>query len=206
MLQQLKLWLHNVAYKNRRSVRAGNHLQLPASSAQRMKKVRIKLGGENNRLLIGQNVTLHNCEIRLDGRDNLIEMLLNHGSVVIYRVIADADLEAAPLDALHRLIEGHLIHRELLVFLSFQWRPDTFDLDAGGCRWLPYSETLDEFFLRGQKLGVFRIDIGAPALTEIFSSLIFGLVDAERRGRIARAGMAALIEQFFLNGACNYQT
>ncbi|EMR0528611.1 hypothetical protein RZE90_006712, partial [Pseudomonas aeruginosa] len=49
-------------------------------------------------------------------RDNLIEMLLNHGSVVIYRVIADADLEAAPLDALHRLIEGHLIHRELLVF------------------------------------------------------------------------------------------
>lgn len=139
-------------------------------------------------------------------RDNLIEMLLNHGSVVIYRVIADADLEAAPLDALHRLIEGHLIHRELLVFLSFQWRPDTFDLDAGGCRWLPYSETLDEFFLRGQKLGVFRIDIGAPALSEIFSSLIFGLVDAERRGRIARAGMAALIEQFFLNGACNYQT
>lgn len=115
-------------------------------------------------------------------RDNLIEMLLDHGSVVIYRVIADADLESAPLDALHRLIEGHLTHRELLVFLSFQWRPDTFDLDAGGCRWLPYSETLDEFFLRGQKLGVFRIDIGAPALTEIFSSLIFGLVDAERRG------------------------
>ena len=74
MLQQLKLWLHNVAYKNWRSVRAGNHLQLPASSAQRMKKVRIKLGGENNRLLIGQNVTLHNCEIRLDGRDNLIEI------------------------------------------------------------------------------------------------------------------------------------
>ncbi|WP_278401321.1 TetR/AcrR family transcriptional regulator [Stutzerimonas kunmingensis] len=140
-------------------------------------------------------------------RDNLIEMLLNHGSVVINRVIADADLaEAAPLDALHRLIEGHLVHRELLVFLAFQWRPDTFDLDAGGSRWLPYSETLDEFFLRGQKLGVFRIDIGAPALTEIFASLIFGLVDAERRGRIARAGMAALIEQFFLNGACNYQT
>jgi hypothetical protein len=74
MLQQLKLWLHSVTYKNRRSVRAGNHLQLPASSAQRMKKVRIKLGGENNRLLIGKNVTQHNCEIRLDGGDNLIEI------------------------------------------------------------------------------------------------------------------------------------
>ena len=34
-------------------------------------------------------------------RDNLIEILLNHGSVVINRVIADADLaEAAPLEAL----------------------------------------------------------------------------------------------------------
>lgn len=74
MLQQLKLWLHNMAYKNRRSVRSGNHLQLPLSSAQRMKKVRIKLGGENNRLVVGNNVTLHNCEIRLDGHDNLIEI------------------------------------------------------------------------------------------------------------------------------------
>ena len=74
MLQRLKLWLHNLAYKNRRNVRAGNQLQLPLGSAQLMKKVRIKLGGCNNRLLIGENVILHNLEIRLDGQGNLIEI------------------------------------------------------------------------------------------------------------------------------------
>lgn len=139
-------------------------------------------------------------------RDNLIEMLLNHGSVVISRVIDDAGLdERPPLDALHSLIDDHLTHRELLAFLAFEWRPDSLDLDAGGTRWLPYSDALDAFFLRGQKMGAFRIDIAAPALSEIFASLIFGLVDAERRGRVARAGMATLIEQFFLNGASSEQ-
>lgn len=139
--------------------------------------------------------------------DNLIEILLNHGSVVINRVIADADLaEAAPLEALHCLIDDHLTHRELLAFLAFQWRPDTHDLNAGGNRWLPYSDALDGFFLRGQREGVFRIDIAAPVLTEIFASLIFGLVDAERRGRVARSGMTVLIEQFFLKGASSHQT
>ncbi|HEJ2922602.1 TPA: transcriptional regulator, partial [Pseudomonas aeruginosa] len=84
---------------------------------------------------------------------------------------------------------------------AFQWRPDSLDEDTGGTRWLPYADALDAFFLRGQRENVFRIDVGAPELTEIFISLVFGLVDAERRGRVARAGMAALIEHFFLKGA-----
>ncbi|WP_313221832.1 TetR/AcrR family transcriptional regulator [Stutzerimonas nitrititolerans] len=135
-------------------------------------------------------------------RDNLIEILMNHGSVVMNQVIANAGLDERPvLGALHRLISDHLTHREVLAFLAFQWRPDSLEEDAGGTRWLPYGDALDAFFLRGQKEGVFRIDVGAPELTEIFISLIFGLVDAERRGRVARAGMVALIEQFFLKGA-----
>jgi len=48
---------------------------------------------------------------------------------------------------------------------------------------------------------VFRIDIAAPVLSEIFASILFGLVDAERRGRVARSGMAALIEMSFRRGA-----
>ena len=39
-----------------------------------MKKVTIKLGGRNNRLVIGEGVQLSHCEIRLDGQDNLIEI------------------------------------------------------------------------------------------------------------------------------------
>lgn len=135
-------------------------------------------------------------------RDNLIEILMNHGSGVMSRFIENAGLEKRPvLDALHSLISDHLTHRELLAFLAFQWRPDSLEEDVDGALWLPYGAALDAFFLRGQEEGVFRIDIGAPELTEIFISLIFGMVDAERRGRLARARMSALIEQFFLKGA-----
>ncbi|WP_318324061.1 hypothetical protein [Klebsiella pneumoniae] len=82
-------------------------------------------------------------------RDNLIEMLLNHGSVVIYRSLPMPILRRRPWT--HCIVDRRPFDsQELLVFLSFQWRPDTFDLDAGGCRWLPYSETLDEFFSAGK--------------------------------------------------------
>lgn len=137
-------------------------------------------------------------------RDNLIEMLMEHGSVVMNQLIEDAGLTERPIaEALHRLISDHLVHRELLAFLVFQWRPDSLDEDAGGTRWMPYSDALDAFFLRGQKEGVFSIDIGAPELTEMFISVVFGMVDAERRGRVARAAMATVIEQFFLKGAAH---
>lgn len=77
MLQRLALHLRNLAYKNRRTVKAGNRLELPASSERNLKKVTIKLGGRNNRLIIGENVKLTHCEIRLDGADNLIEIGAN---------------------------------------------------------------------------------------------------------------------------------
>ena len=77
MLQRLALHLRNLVYKNRRTIKAGNRLELPASSERNLKKVTIKLGGRNNRLIIGENVKLTHCEIRLDGEDNLIEIGAN---------------------------------------------------------------------------------------------------------------------------------
>jgi len=73
-MESVLLWLRNLAYKNRRQVKAGNQLQLSVSSERRLKKTTIKLRGCNNRLVIGENVTLTHCEIRLDGSDNLIEI------------------------------------------------------------------------------------------------------------------------------------
>jgi len=60
---------------------------------------------------------------------------------------------------------------------------------------------MDAFFLRGQQAGVFRIDITAAAMTELWLSMAVGLLDAERRGRVARASVAAVMEQSFLHGA-----
>ncbi|RMP53708.1 Transcriptional regulator, partial [Pseudomonas savastanoi pv. retacarpa] len=73
-----------------------------------------------------------------------MELLLNHASDLMNQMVANADLQhAPPLEALQRLVDNHLMHREMLVFLVFQWRPDSLDESSGGRRWLPYSDALD---------------------------------------------------------------
>lgn len=76
-MRRLSLCLRNMAYKNRRYISVGNWMQLPLSSERNLKKTTIKLHGRNNRLLIGENVILTHCEIRLSGEDNLIEIADN---------------------------------------------------------------------------------------------------------------------------------
>lgn len=125
-------------------------------------------------------------------RDNLVQMLEDHGETVLNQIIQACDLEhAEPLEALQRLIKEHLTHRELLVFLVFQYRPDFLDPHGEGARWQSYLEALDAFFLRGQQKGVFRIDITAAVFTELFITLVYGMVDAERRGRAASSNSAS---------------
>lgn len=138
-------------------------------------------------------------------RDNLVQMLEDHGETVLNQIIQACDLEhAEPLEALQRLIKEHLTHRELLVFLVFQYRPDFLDPHGEGARWQSYLEALDAFFLRGQQKGVFRIDITAAVFTELFITLVYGMVDdAERRGRAASSNSAHTLEQMFLHGASN---
>ncbi len=132
-------------------------------------------------------------------REQLVEQLIHHSIEVFDEAILSADLESAPpLEALSRLIAANLEHRELTTFLVRHWE----EMAATGAQECGQGEAaLDAFFLRGQQQGVFRIDIGAAALTEIWTSILIGLVEAERRGRVARAGLAALVERAFLQGA-----
>jgi TetR/AcrR family transcriptional regulator, mexCD-oprJ operon repressor len=143
--------------------------------------------------------TLH----RLCGtRDGLVQMLTDASLSAVNQVIEEADLPGAdPLVAFRRLIEGHLAQRELLVFMMFQYRPASHSPESERERWVPYAEALDAFYLRGQHEGVFRIDISAQMLTELFVSTLCGIVEAERCGRAASATSATLFEQFFLNGS-----
>lgn len=130
-------------------------------------------------------------------RENLIEMLLAYSREVMQQVVDDSGLErAAPAAALRDLIDKHLAHREWVLFMVFQYRPDTLNNHG----WQPYLSVLDRFFLQGQQAGVFRIDIAAAVITELFTSLLCGLVEAERLGRAAPAGTAWVMEQMFLHG------
>ncbi|MFC2974127.1 TetR/AcrR family transcriptional regulator [Azotobacter bryophylli] len=143
--------------------------------------------------------TLH----RLYGtRDNLVDMLMCHTSKVMAQIIEEADLQTAePVVALRMLIDGHLAHRELMLFLMFMYRPDSLDWVEEGSPWKSLVDALDAFFLRGQQLGAFRVDVGAPVLTDLLGALIWGMVDSERLGRAAPARSATVLEQMFLYGA-----
>ncbi|ATE61800.1 transcriptional regulator [Thauera sinica] len=131
-------------------------------------------------------------------REQLIERLMGHCTEVFSRAIETAELETAPVpEALSRLIANNVEHRELTAFVMYYWKEASWnpDTEAG------WDAALDRFFLRGQQEGFFRIDIPAPALSELWVSTVVGLVDAERRGRVARSGLATLVERAFLCGA-----
>lgn len=131
-------------------------------------------------------------------REQLINRLAAHSFETFAEAIRAAALDSAPpLDALRQLIANNLKHRELTAFALHYWKDS--GIEPGECDGLEAS--LDAFFLRGQQENVFRIDIPAAALTEIWNYTWVGLVDAERRGRVARACLAHVIEQAFLDGA-----
>ncbi|MCR4508399.1 acyltransferase [Pseudomonas sp. 32.2.56] len=108
MFDRLYLLLRNLAYKNRRKIKAGNVIELPQSAEYLMKKVTIKLGGRNNRLIIGEGVEISHCEIRIDGENNLVEIgartrfssgkiYLRHTSGQHIRIGVDTTVEGAYL-------------------------------------------------------------------------------------------------------------
>jgi len=135
-------------------------------------------------------------------REELVDRLMSHGAQVMHRSLADAAVDdGAPVDALRRVIQGLLEHRELSAFLTFYWRPDSEKDTRWATLWNEFEATMDALFLRGQREGVFRIDISAPAMMEALIALVTGMVDAERRGRVARAGLSGMVETLFMRGA-----
>jgi TetR/AcrR family transcriptional regulator, mexCD-oprJ operon repressor len=134
-------------------------------------------------------------------REELIERLIQHGTKVLHDSIDIADLASgSPKEALRRLIVEMLRHRHFVAFMNAHWRPVADPaLEIEG--WREFIDKSDAFYLRGQREGVFRIDISAAALTECMGGLFCALVDAEVYGRIAAASIASVLEAMFLDGA-----
>ncbi|HHX0933792.1 TPA: TetR/AcrR family transcriptional regulator EscR [Pseudomonas aeruginosa] len=136
-------------------------------------------------------------------REGLKRRLESHARSTLERLTHSAALQRLePREALRELIREHLAQRDLLALLMFEQNPGR-QAEHGDASWQSYVEALDAFFLRGQQKRVFRIDISAATFSELFIVLIYGMVDAERRGRAASAGLSATLEELFLRGASN---
>ena len=130
-------------------------------------------------------------------REELIQRLMKQATCVLKRAVEVAELgKGSPREALSRMTQSHLEHRELTAFLTYYLRDAVTDpgIESG------WEASVDAFFLRGQQEGVFRIDVSAATLSDLWASMLIGLVDGERRGRIARVGLAGVMEKVFLEG------
>lgn len=135
-------------------------------------------------------------------RDDLIDRLLQHATALLHSASDQVELEKGPVrEVLPKLIAAQLEHRELMAFMIYYWKPELVEDAPWSAKWTAFLARTDAFFLRGQKEGVFRIDISAATLTEAFGGLFCGLVEAEVRGRVARASMGIALESLFLNGS-----
>lgn len=134
-------------------------------------------------------------------REELIHRILKYASTKLTENIQVIRLEEGhPIEALNRLLESELEHRAIYAFLSEFWS-SSHERDAELLpTFLTYEKTLDNFFLRGQREGVFRIDVPAAVLNETLSWLLIGLMDSERRGRIAKASVLETAKLLFLEG------
>ena len=129
-------------------------------------------------------------------RDNLIKMIVEQAEKSLYEIKTIAMEETEDyISALNKLIEVHLNNQEYLVFLCGIQNIIENQI------WYEYLNALDMFFFNGQKQGIFRIDFTAQMTTELFLSMICGLIDAKQRGRVAVVGMQELLLSFFLDGA-----
>ena len=136
-------------------------------------------------------------------RDGLVEMLLARATEHLQRALAEAELDRPPfLDALRRLTENVMTAREFYLFWSTtQWTTmlDALETTNGAAPPL-FGAALEQFFLKGQQAGVFRIDMPAKWLATSYDYLLYAAVDSAQRGEVATVGLASMVERTLLGG------
>ncbi|MGI2287446.1 TetR/AcrR family transcriptional regulator [Staphylococcus cohnii] len=129
-------------------------------------------------------------------RDNLDNILLQKSESILDEIIKiaikDYDNYVLGLD---ELIKEHYKNNEILQLLF------SLQITSSQNKYDSYFESIDNFFLQGQKNREFRIDLNANFLTTVFTSSIYGLINAKYRGRVASTGLEASFKDFFLSGA-----
>jgi TetR/AcrR family transcriptional repressor of mexCD-oprJ operon len=128
-------------------------------------------------------------------REKLVEMIMGQAKQSFQAIIDLAGKEVTDYPAaISGLIEAHFENQEYLVFICEAQN------SLENTYWDSYLEALDGFFLSGQKAGVFQLDFPNQMLTELFLSMICGMIDASYRGRVATSGMENKMLAFFMNG------
>jgi TetR/AcrR family transcriptional repressor of mexCD-oprJ operon len=128
-------------------------------------------------------------------REHLMEMIVECGEKTLQEIISLAKETVTDYaTSLTALIDAHSQNQEYLAFVCGT------QSSLENAFWEQYLGALDHFFVEGQKAGAFRVDIPHQMLTELFVSMICGMIDAQRRGRVVTSGLGVQMTEFFLHG------
>lgn len=136
-------------------------------------------------------------------REGIIDLLMERSTKHLQHALEQADLAEPPYAlALSRLTANVIRGGDFYLFWNAsQWLRMLDDAGWGETE-IPsfYGVALEQFFLRGQKAGAFRIDMPAKWLVKSYDYLLYAAVESALRGEIASVGMAALVDKTFLSG------
>lgn len=136
-------------------------------------------------------------------REGVIDLLMERATRHLEDALEKAELSEPPFAlALSRLTANVIRGGAFYLFWNAaQWVRMLDDKDLEDAA-LPsfYGAALEDFFLRGQKAGAFRIDMPARWLVKSYDYLLYAAVESAQRGEIASVGMAAMVDRTFLAG------
>lgn len=134
-------------------------------------------------------------------RAELIDRLIKYCASIARQIMSDLRPDdGSVMEVLERISNLFVQHKEFWLFIQRHWRVEFLEDAAPDDIWRVSKEVFDALFLKAQKDGLLRIDISAAAMVEAYFAINMGLFEAERQGRIPRAGLAQLGLDLFLNG------
>lgn len=135
-------------------------------------------------------------------REKLVEVLKDHAISLTAKALDTAALhDSPPLEALKQVTRSFLDNGDVFAFwISSHW------VDNWDAHHIPESEVLvrqrmTAFFLRGQKEGVFRVDLPARWLAQTHGFLVSAAIESLQRGSLAPTDACKFVMESFLQGA-----
>lgn len=134
-------------------------------------------------------------------REELLGRIFKH-SLEVYSAITTECLNSSGpvLEVIAKMVAMNIEEREFTSFASFYWSELHDPADERLGSWDEWQQQMDQFFLRGQREGVIRLDVPTSAFSDFFFYGLTALIDAERRGRLARQALQETAMKLLLSG------
>ncbi|RTQ87486.1 TetR/AcrR family transcriptional regulator [Stenotrophomonas maltophilia] len=137
-------------------------------------------------------------------REDITAILMDLGMEHLESVAQLID-KSADRDLVLERVSTALLENWELVMLVFSQivmlQQSSDDLNQEPDRWVPIGRKFENYFLEGQKAGVFRVEFTAAWLTDFYWTCFYGVSWAMSRGRLAPALAVSTLLTSFRHGA-----